>query len=200
MIFFLTNSFYIALLSYSEQILLQRVAQLRPLPQRLTAMPTSFHRCTIFAPIGVLLALTACSKHNDASPEPPVVASWIIDGQERTSILARAEVSNDEVDVYIYQNFAGPSSKGSTVTVTLFAPKRVGTYVIGPSSQARASFTHLDTSTGNNRDSYSAEGGSITISTLTATTISGTFNLTGKGYLNKQSTKSLTGGKFKALL
>ncbi|OWP64937.1 hypothetical protein CDA63_00850 [Hymenobacter amundsenii] len=129
-----------------------------------------------------------------------MVASWVIDGQERTSILTRAEVSNDKVDVYIYQNFAGPSAKGSTVTVTLFIPKRAGTYAIGPNSLASGSFIDLDTSTGNNKDGYAADTGSITISTLTATTVSGTFNLTGKGYINKQSTKSLTNGKFTATL
>ena len=163
-------------------------------------MPNLFHHNAVFVAVWVLLALSACSKHDDASPEPPVVASWVIDGQERTSVLARAEVNVDKVAVYIYQNFASSSSKGSAVTVTLFVPNRVGTYTIAPNSQVSASFMDFDTSTGNSQDSYSADAGTITISALTATTISGTFNLTGKGYLNKQVTKSLTSGKFKAAL
>lgn len=163
-------------------------------------MPTSLHRHAVFASVWGLLALTACSKRNDAYPEPPVVASWVIDGQERTSIFARAEVSNDKVDVYISQNFVTPNSKGSAVTVTLLTPKKVGTYAISTSSEASASFIDLNSNDGKSTDSYSADAGSVTISSITATTVSGTFSLTGKGYTNKQLTKSLTNGKFKAAL
>lgn len=163
-------------------------------------MHTSLRFYTATAPLWALLALTACSKRNDAIPQPPVVASWMIDGQERTSILARAETSFDKVDVYIYQNFMGPNSNGTQVAVSLFLPKKTGTYAIGPNSQARANFIDLDTSTGVNKESYTAEAGSITISTLTATSAAGTFTLTGKGYLNKQLTKTVTNGKFTAAL
>ncbi|SDX79393.1 hypothetical protein [Hymenobacter psychrophilus] len=163
-------------------------------------MHTSLRFYAATAPLCALLALTACSKRNDAIPQQPVLASWTMDGQERTSTNTRAETSFDKVDVYIYQNFMTPNSNGTEVTVSLYIPKQIGTYTIGPNSQARANFIDLDTSTGVNKESYTAEAGSITISTLTATSVSGTFTLTGTGYLNKQLTKSLTNGKFTAAL
>ncbi|NVO33171.1 hypothetical protein [Hymenobacter lapidiphilus] len=152
------------------------------------------------APLCVLLALTACSKRNDAYPQPAVVASWTIDGQERTSILARAETNFDKVNVYIYQNTMGPNSSGTQVAVSLSMPKSIGTHAIGTNSQAQATFIDLGTSTGPNGEPYTAESSSVTISTLTATSVSGTFTLTGRGYLNKQLTKTVTNGKFIATL
>ncbi|RFP67039.1 hypothetical protein D0N36_00710 [Hymenobacter lapidiphilus] len=152
------------------------------------------------APLCVLLALTACSKRTDAYPQPAVVARWTIDGQERTSILARAETNFDKVNVYIYQNSMGPNSSGTQVAVSLSLPKSIGTYAIGTNSQTQATFIDLGTSTGPNGEPYTAETGSVTISTLTATSVSGTFTLTGRGYLNKQLTKTVTNGKFTATL
>lgn len=163
-------------------------------------MHTSLRFYVTAAPLCGLLALTACSKNNDPYPQPPVVASWTIDGQEHTSISARAETSFDKVNVYIYQNFAGPNSSGTQVAVSLSLPKSTGTYTIGTNSQVQASFTDLGTSTGPNGEPYTAEAGSISISTLTATSVSGTFTLMGKGYLNKQLTKTVTNGKFTATL
>lgn len=163
-------------------------------------MPTFSYRSATLAFAAALLAITACSKDDDGYPAPAVVASWMFDGQNRTSTSAWGETSADKVAVYISQEFATPNSKGSSVTVTLFIPKRVGTYTISPNSAASANFADLNTSTGLNNDAYSADAGSITISTLTTTAVSGTFTLTGKSYKNTQSTKSLTAGKFNVQL
>lgn len=161
------------------------------------AILISTHRTFATAFTAALLAVTACSKKNQ--PEPTVSASWVIDGKERTAINVLAEDNGfGGIDLHIYQRISTPSVRGSMVTVTLYLPKKVGTYTIGSSPDVRGHFIDLDANDGPSKGSYTADAGSITISTLTATTMSGTFTLSGKGFNNDKLRCSITNGKFQA--
>ena len=158
-------------------------------------MPTFSHRLATLAFAASLLALTACSKDDDSSaPTQPGVASWILEGQKLTSSTGYGDINFDRLDIYIYQEVTISNSKGVGLNLELHVPMKVGTYTIGSNSIANARFADPNTYIG--IDPYSADAGYVTVSTLTASTVSGTFAFTGKSLRNNQLTKRVTDGKF----
>jgi hypothetical protein len=136
-------------------------------------------------------ALAACSKKDDATPTPTTTEgmSWTLDGNNVTASTAIAQTSSSDVTL------AGAT--GSTGGVFLDVPKTVGTYTLTSTSTASASY--VLTPTQGSSQFYEATTGSIVVSTVTATAISGTFTFTGT-LSGGTATKTLTNGKFNVKL
>ncbi|RZL16126.1 MAG: hypothetical protein EOO62_02175 [Hymenobacter sp.] len=136
-------------------------------------------------------SLAACSKKDDATPTPTATEgmSWTIDGSNVTATTAVAQSSGTDVTL------AG--STGSTGGVFLDMPKTAGTYTLSSTSAASASY--VVTPSQGSSQFYDATSGSIVVSTVTATAISGTFTFTGK-LSGSTATKTLTNGKFNVKL
>jgi hypothetical protein len=153
--------------------------------QFLRPMISTFPSLRVAASLLVLTSLIACSK-KDAEPEY-FGTSWTADGQE-TKTGGNTQVN--AADIYISVNQAGV---GSTTTPGLYLiiPKRVGTYDLAVSSNgAQASYT-------TDKQLYISTSGTITVTTLTATALKGTFNFTGtEKFSTPSTTKTITNGKF----
>jgi hypothetical protein len=135
-------------------------------------------------------SLTACSKKDDATPTPAATEgmSWTLDG---STVTASAVSQTTGTDVTI----AG--STGSTGGIFLDMPKTVGTYPLSSTSAASASY--VLTPTQGSSQFYDATSGSIVVSTVTATAITGTFTFTGT-LSDGTTSKTLTNGKFNVKL
>ncbi|OUJ74251.1 hypothetical protein [Hymenobacter crusticola] len=134
----------------------------------------------------VLTSLIACSK-KDAEPEY-VGTSWTADGKETKIPGGSTQVNASTIDLSINQAGVGngPVSDG----LYLVIPKSVGTYDLATSRNgAQASYA--------SDKLYTATSGTITVTTLTATTLKGTFTFTGTDKFSTPSTtKTITNGKF----
>jgi hypothetical protein len=132
-------------------------------------------------------SLAACSKKDDASPTPTATEgiSWTVDNNNVTAATAVAQVSGSDVTLT-----GGTSSSGG---VFLDVPKTVGTYTLSSTSAASASY--VVTPAQGSSQFYDATSGSIVVSTVTATAITGTFTFTG-ALSGGTATKTLTNGKF----
>lgn len=134
-------------------------------------------------------SLAACSKKEDATPTPTPAAtegmSWTVDNNNVNADAATAQVSGSEVIV--------TGAKGSTGGIFLQVPKTVGTYTL--SSTSAASANYIVTPAQGSSQFYDATSGSIVVSTVTATAITGTFTFTGT-LSGSTTTKVLTNGKF----
>jgi hypothetical protein len=140
-----------------------------------------------------LATLAACSKKDDATPTPaanPEGMSWTVDGNNVTATTAVSQASTGNL-----VTLAGATS--STGGVFLDVPKAVGTYPVTSTSDASASYV-VTPSTGSSQF-YDATTGTIVVSAVSATSISGTFTFTGAGS-SGSTTKTLTNGKFNVKL
>jgi hypothetical protein len=136
-------------------------------------------------------SLAACSKKDDATPTPAATEgmSWTLDSSTVTASTAVSQTTGTEVML------AG--STGSTGGIFLNMPKTVGTYPLSSTSAASASY--VLTPTQGSSQFYDATSGSIVVSTVTATAITGTFTFTGTPS-DGTTTKTLTNGKFNVKL
>ena len=132
-------------------------------------------------------SLAACSKKEDATPTPTATEgmSWTVDNNNVTTKTATAQVSGSEVTL--------TGATGSTGGIFLDVPKTVGTYTLSSTSTASASY--VVTPAQGSSQFYEATSGSIVVSTITATAITGTFTFTG-ALSGGTGTKTLTNGKF----
>jgi len=132
-------------------------------------------------------SLAACSKKEDATPTPTATEgmSWTVDNNNVTTKTATAQVSGSEVTL--------TGATGSTGGIFLDVPKTVGTYTLSSTSAASASY--IVTPAQGSSQFYEATSGSIVVSTITATAITGTFTFTG-ALSGGTGTKTLTNGKF----
>jgi len=132
-------------------------------------------------------SLAACSKKEDATPTPTATEgmSWTVDNNNVTTKTATAQVSGSEVTL--------TGATGSTGGIFLDVPKTVGTYTLSSTSTASASY--IVTPAQGSSQFYEATSGSIVVSTITATAITGTFTFTG-ALSGGTGTKTLTNGKF----
>jgi hypothetical protein len=155
-------------------------------------MQLTLRSVRLAATVLAFTALAACSKKEDATPTPTPAAaegmSWTVDG---SSVTATAVAQTTGTDVTL----AG--STGSTGGIFLDMPKTVGTYPLSSSSTASASYVVTPTQGGS--QFYDATSGSIVVSTVTATAITGTFTFTG-ALSDGTKTKTLTNGKFNVKL
>jgi hypothetical protein len=136
-----------------------------------------------------LAGLAACAKKDNPAPATPTAVSWVIDGSTVTVTPVTGQVTGTTVQ------FAASSTSTSIFQGIGFSklPRAAGTYDISGTTQpgynGPKGFCLVDNS------SYDASLGTITISVLTPTSISGTFAFTGTKLFGT-ATKVVTGGKF----
>ncbi|WP_210517652.1 DUF6252 family protein [Hymenobacter terricola] len=155
-------------------------------------MMFSFRSLRVATTVMALATLAACSKKDDATPAPapnPEGMSWTVDGNNVTATTAVSQAASGTL-----VTLAGATS--STGGVFLDVPKVVGTYPVTSTSDASASYV-VTPSTGSSQF-YDATTGTIVVSAVSATSISGTFTFTGAG--TGAATKTLTNGKFNVKL
>lgn len=149
-------------------------------------------RLRYFRAAATLLALTslaACSKKDDATPDPAGM-SWTVDGSNVTASSAVAHTSGANT-----VTLAGATS--DTGGLFLDVPKTAGTYKL--SSTSNESATYIVTPSQGSSQVYDATSGSIIVSSVSATNISGTFTFTGT-LSGGTATKTLTNGRFNVKL
>lgn len=136
-------------------------------------------------------SLAACSKKDDATPTPTATEgmSWTVDGNDITTATAVSQTTGTDVML------AGSTSSSGGVFLDM--PKTVGTYTLSSTSAASASY--VVTPAQGSSQFYDATSGSIVVSTVTSTAISGTFTFTSK-LSGGTATKILTNGKFNVKL
>lgn len=154
-------------------------------------------RLLSFRAVAAALAMTAlfssCSDDSDDQPATPAVGvSWTVDGSNVTASQVQKTVNATDIDIT-----AAAGSATSASLISLVVPKTVGTYTINSTSVADADFT---TSTGTTAGFYNATSGTITVTSLTATNIIGTFSFTGTATLSGTGTKTISNGKFNVAL
>lgn len=116
--------------------------------------------------------------------------SWTVDGSNVTASSAVSQASSGNL-----VTLAGAT--GSTGGVFLDVPKTVGSYTITSTSDASASYVVTPASGGS--QFYDGTTGTIVVSAVSATNITGTFTFTGTGS-SAASTKTITNGKFNVKL
>lgn len=149
--------------------------------------------CRALAPTSLLLMtlLAGCARH-DPAPAEPQVLTWTVDGQAMTTLSAQ-QIPHGPTGSTLEVNGAGAAAQGG-YSVTLYLPKRVGTYALTP--------TNADVYAAYSGDGlYRSTSGSITVSSLTATAIKGTFFFTGtRDFGPVPQTKTITKGTFHVAL
>lgn len=147
-----------------------------------------------FRPAAALLAITflaACSKKDDATPAPGI--SCTVDGSSLNVSGVSADVSASTIiQLTGYRSFTTPTSTGSSAVIFLAMPKKVGTYALRNNNGA-ASAAYADN---NNGQLYLDTTGTITVASLTATTITGTFSFMGANPFKTADIKTITNGQF----
>jgi hypothetical protein len=142
----------------------------------------------------VLLALTflaACSK-DDADPDTSTPGiSWTVDGTNVTAYTIDKVVSTTSIRL----NAVAGTVSGSG-SLILIAPKKAGTYILSPTSASTEAHAFYSASTSTTATPYEASAGSIVITTLTATNVTGTFTFTGDEMQGGSTRKVITNGKF----
>jgi hypothetical protein len=133
--------------------------------------------------------LAACSsKKDDATPTPADTTgmSWTVDGNNVTNAASVAQATGSTLTL--------TGANGTTGGIFLEdVPKTAGTYTLSSTSTVSASY--IVTPTTGTSQSYDATSGSIVVSSVTATNISGTFTFTGTLF-GGTATKAVTNGKF----
>lgn len=150
-----------------------------------------------------MLAACSSSKKDDPTPPPPAGMSWTVDGMAMSA--ATTQVQKNSSTLYI----SGTASSGiETSLVSLEMPMAVGTYPFDPTLTA-SSYYRTSTSgpNGNTIQIYVAGdpsattpgtitgSGTIAVTSLSATNVSGTFTFTAinpRGGLSK----AVTNGAF----
>ncbi|MBF9144195.1 DUF6252 family protein [Hymenobacter properus] len=144
-----------------------------------------------------LVSLAACSSSKKEDPAPPArEIKWTVDGATQKTTTLQSQKLTGALTV------SGTTPAGTTPTFLLLQfPDAVGTYTFGPSSTAGASYT---SSTGGTVAAYYAGAtgfgsvagaGTIVVTALSATEVSGTFTFTGVNPVSGAS-KSVTNGTF----
>ncbi len=151
----------------------------------------------------LLAGLTSCSKKDpDPTPVPPpapvfVGMSWTVDGVDEIATSTQADVIPTNP---IYTGFASESlsiqgSIGAGLTVMGFSnvPKAVGTYTLNKIATSNPGYPELSGLYLAGVHGYTPIG-TITITSLSAKAVAGTFAFTGEGYASAKV--AITNGKF----
>lgn len=130
----------------------------------------------------VLTTLAACTKKEEVTPPPAATQgmSWTFDGTNATATYINAQISGSNVAI--------SGTVGTNTNMLVYAPKVVGTYPLNGSNNATAVYT-----TNSPSHSYNATAGTIVISSISATNVTGTFSFTGT---ESGVNKAITNGKF----
>ena len=163
-------------------------------------MPASLRLLQLAASVVLLTSLAACSSKKNDPVVPTAVpgVSWTVDGA--TYIAANIQKTSTPSTF----EFAGSITRSTTDSkgVDITFPKALGTYAIpGTGASAVQAVYLLVGPTAGTATGYVGTSGTITVSTLTATNISGTFSFTG---LDSQggtgATKAISNGTFNIAL
>lgn len=157
-------------------------------------MKTSlFLPCRHVVTLLAIIFLAACSKKDDPTPTPGI--SWTVDGSDMKVGAVTTPVSGTVIQLTGYRSTTTSTSSTSAAIIFLTMPKKVGTYALSNNNgTASASY-------GDNGVLYLDTTGTITVSNLTATSITGTFAFTGASSSSSpNSTKTITNGQFNVLL
>jgi hypothetical protein len=153
------------------------------------------------ATVLALSSLAGCSsKKDDATPTPnnssPVGVTWTVDGTSITATSIQKSTTGNNFEFAGSYTVSTTNSKGVDITL----PKAVGTYAIPGSGATAVQAIYLAVGTGAPA-AYIATTGTVTVTSLTATNIIGTFSFTGTDSFNGTSTtKSVTNGTFNIAL
>lgn len=143
-----------------------------------------------------LATMAACSsKKDDATPAAttPAGVTWTVDGTNMTATNIQKSTSGNNFE------FAGTITTSTTNSsgVDITVPKTVGTYAIPGSGATAIQALYLLVTPTTTPAVYNATGGSVTVSSVTATNIVGTFTFTGTDtFTGTTLTKTITNGKF----
>ena len=139
-----------------------------------------------------LTALAACSKKEDAGPAPGI--SWTLNGSDERVSAVSSPVSATSVELIGYRLTSTATSSSTTAVIFLTMPKKIGTYTLKNNNGAATA------EYGGDEQLYLDTTGTITVTDLTATTITGTFSFTGADTLSPGSTRTITNGQFSVAL
>ncbi|GAB2875628.1 DUF6252 domain-containing protein [Hymenobacter ruber] len=157
-------------------------------------MMFSFRSLRAATTVMALATLASCSKKSDDTPAPAAAntegMSWTVDGANVTAAVALSQTLGSTFAVS-----GTTSASGAGTSVTLFIPKTAGTYTLAPNGTNTALYAVTPAS--GNSAIYDATTGTIVVSSVTATNISGTFTFTGS---TGSATKAISNGKFNVKL
>ncbi|RZK14708.1 MAG: hypothetical protein EOO56_24370 [Hymenobacter sp.] len=151
----------------------------------------------LLVPISLVVLGACAQKKDDATPVVATTGfSWTADNTNYTSTTATATIQGNNI------NLDGTMiSGGDTNGITLSVPAAVGTYNTAGASTAVNYSMFYAIMSNNTPTLYMASNGgnigsgTVTITTLSATTVVGTFSFTGQT-ISGPATKTVTNGKF----
>ena len=163
---------------------------------------SSFKRSLVLAS---LVALGACSKNNTPTPTTADSSiSWTVDGKDYAGTAGQTITDGT---LLLTGGLSGPSL-GDTYGISLNVPAAVGTYNLAQSNGTVIYMANYQTYLNKVASAYTASNvtgvgsGTVTITSLTASEVVGTFSFTGStnflpiGNTSPASTKTITNGKF----
>lgn len=158
-------------------------------------MTLSFPLLRTATTVLALTSLAACSsKKDDATPATtPTGVSWTVDGNNVTAANIQKTTSGNNFEFAGSYTTSTTNSSGVDITV----PKVVGTYAIPGSGATAIQALYLLVTPNTSPAVYYATSGTVTVTSVTATNIVGTFTFSGTDtFTGTPLTKSITNGKF----
>ena len=154
----------------------------------------SLFRLAVASPL-LLVALASCSK-DGPKPADPTRMSWTHYGNNKTATSTDKLVSTTNIAISGAVEAGMVGNSIIKVAVGLTIPQSVGTYQLTATSDARAQYI-FSGGGGLPGHIYKAESGTLTVTTLTATNVKGTFDFTGVFVYNGTTdSETITNGKF----
>jgi hypothetical protein len=160
------------------------------------------------AGVAVLALATACSSSGSNNPTPsnstPKGMSWTINGTAVSTTQTRVDLQPSSVPSGYIEVVGAYNTTAASTGVDLVMPKAVGTYAVTDSIQngPKAAYVVAALSAGGSSLGMFGHVGTITVSSVTATEIVGTFNFTGDSFVSggATTTQTITNGKFNVTL
>ena len=154
----------------------------------------SLFRLAVAGPL-LLVALASCSK-DDPKPADPTGMSWTAYGSNVTATTTDKLVSTTKIELVGAAKVGMVGNSIINEAVGLTIPQSVGTYQLTATSDASARYI-FSGGGGLPGQNYKAESGTLTVTTLTATNVKGTFDFTGVVVSNGTTeSRIITNGKF----
>lgn len=148
--------------------------------------------------VASVLLLGACSKKDDptttTTPTTTYATTWTVDGKNYTATTSNGAVNAGNLIIGATYTV----SSNESYSITLGVPAATGTYTIGSSNSTTTAgygTTIAGALTGYIAAS-SIGSGTITVTTLSATEIIGTFSFTAMATNASATMKPITNGKF----
>lgn len=155
--------------------------------------------------VAALALATACSSSSSNNPTPstPKGMSWAINGTAVSTTQTQVDLQPSSVPSGYIEVVGAYNTATASTGVDLVMPKAVGTYAVTDSIQngPKAAYVVVAlTSTGSSSGMFGRVG-TITVTSLTATEIVGTFTFSGQSSGTGASVQqAITNGKFNVTL